>query len=94
PTAKYLKYLHDNHKISLDYVFGGSMEMFRNTGDEENPPPDFGRYKEDVDELNQYMAHMPPALFAVLGFFSEYKMKNRQLIKEYYPQTDNEKQDE
>jgi transcriptional regulator with XRE-family HTH domain len=90
PTSKYLRYLHDNNNINIHYVFGSEPDMFRKKPGDSPKPPEFGKYKEDVDEMNIYMAKMPPVLFAMLGFFSEYKMKNRQLIKEHFSKFEDE----
>ena len=84
PTAKYLKYLHDKHNISLHYIFCSDGRMFRPEEDED-VAPDFGKFREEVDELLRYISRVPHALYAVLGFFTEYKIKNKQLIAELFP---------
>ncbi len=82
PTTKYLQYLHDNHNVSLHYILGSDGRMFR-PKEEDGVKPDFGRYAEDIDELLYHMARIPHAMYAVLGFFAEYKLEHRQLIKEF-----------
>lgn len=81
PTSKYLHYLHDQHNVNLNYVFSGEGRMFRPTPDEASP--NFGRFQEDVDELLCVMYEVPPALYAVMGFIAEYKMRNKDLIERY-----------
>lgn len=78
PTSKYLNYLHDRHKVNLNYVFGSEGRKFR-TGAEKTP--NFGMLQEEVDKLLCFMAEMPHALYAVLGFFTEYKLTNKELIE-------------
>jgi transcriptional regulator with XRE-family HTH domain len=82
PTAKYMRYLHDTHNVSLNFVFGSDGRMFRPT-EEEGVTPDFGRYAEDIDELLYYLSRVPHALYSVLGFFAQYKIEHRELVKEY-----------
>lgn len=78
PTTKYLAYLHDHHKVNLNYVFGGEGRMFR-AGSAKIP--DFGMMQGEVDNLLRLMGDVPTALFAVLGFGAEYQLKNKELIE-------------
>lgn len=87
PTAKYLRYLHETHNISLNYIFGSDDEMYCPTEEERKNKPDFGRYTSDVEEMLQLMGEMPHAMFAMLGAFSEYKMKNKALIGQHHQET-------
>ncbi|MCP4156896.1 MAG: helix-turn-helix transcriptional regulator [bacterium] len=82
PTARYLKFLHDKYDVSLDYVFGGSDIPFIKKDEEE--PIDFGKMKEEVEEMLLLLSQMPHALFAVLGYYSEYKINNKKLIKDFF----------
>ncbi|MCP4153896.1 MAG: helix-turn-helix transcriptional regulator, partial [bacterium] len=70
PTMKYLKYLHDEHNVSVHYIFGTDERMFRPEKKEEEKKMDFGRNTEDVDELLYYISHIPHALFALLSDFT------------------------
>jgi len=89
PTAKYLKYLHDTHHISLNFIFGSDGRML-NPRVEKNLKPDFGKYGEEIDELLLYLSRIPHALFAVLGFFAEYKINNKQLVKQFLMEKEGE----
>jgi len=80
PTSKYMRYLHDRHKVNLNFIFGGESRKFRA---EAPKAPNFGRMQEDVDELLVHMAEIPHTLFAVLGFFTEYKVMNKEVIQRY-----------
>jgi transcriptional regulator with XRE-family HTH domain len=80
PTSKYLKYLHKNHNIDLNYIFGTEGPMLRPKA-EKDVKPDFGKYAEEIEELLYYLSRLPHAMYAVLGFFTEYKLKNKHLIK-------------
>jgi transcriptional regulator with XRE-family HTH domain len=81
PTAKYLKYLHNRHNVNLNYVFDGEGRKFRPTPDE--TAPNFGKFQDEVDKLLRFMADMPHALYAVLGYFTEYKLVNHKLIEQH-----------
>ncbi|NIM15404.1 MAG: helix-turn-helix domain-containing protein [Candidatus Aminicenantes bacterium] len=82
PTAKYLKYLHNNHNINLNYIFCSDEEMYRKEKEEKY---DFGKFNEEIEELLFYLSKIPPAIYAVLGFFTEYKLKNKEIIDYYIP---------
>lgn len=81
PTAKYLKYLHSRHNVNLNSVFDGEGRKFRPTAEE--TAPNFGKFQDEVDKLLHFMADMPHALYAVLGYFTEYKMVNHKLIEQH-----------
>ncbi len=78
PTSKYLTYLHEHHKINLNYIFGSEGRMFRSGSAK---IPDFGMMQGEVDNLLRLMGDVPTALFAVLGFGAEFNMKNKELIE-------------
>lgn len=80
PTGKYIKYLYDNWNIDTNYIFDGSGEMLRTSGNKEF---DFGKYQEDVDEMLSLMSELDHTLYAMLGYFSEYQMKYADLIREF-----------
>jgi len=82
PTAKYLKYLHDIHHVSLNFIFGSDDRLHNPLG-EKNPKPDFGKHSEEIDDILSFLSRVPHALFAFLAFFAEYKINNKQLIKQY-----------
>lgn len=81
PTSKYLKYLFERHNVNLNFVFSGEGNKFRPSAIE--IAPNFGKFQDEVDKLLHLMADMPHTLYAVLGFFSEYKMTNKKLIEQY-----------
>lgn len=64
----------------LKFIFGGKSRKFRT---ETQKTPNFGRMREDVDELLDHMVEIPHTLFAVLGFFTEYKVMNKEVIQRY-----------
>jgi transcriptional regulator with XRE-family HTH domain len=80
PTSKYMRYLHDRHLVNLNYIFGSEGRKFRT---EARKAPDFGKMQEDVDELLALMGEVPHALYAVLGFFNEYKLMNKEVIQRH-----------
>lgn len=83
PTVKYLKYLHDRQNVNLNYIFTSEGDMFRIKP--EDKPPDFGKFQEEVDDLLTHMAAAPSVLYAVMGFFSEYKVDHEGLLKKTIP---------
>ncbi|HLP57972.1 MAG TPA: helix-turn-helix transcriptional regulator [Candidatus Deferrimicrobium sp.] len=82
PTSKYLKYLFVRHNVNLNFVFSGEGNKFRPTAEETTP--NFGKFQDEVDKLLHFMADMPHTLYAVLGFFTEYKMVNKNLIEQHF----------
>ncbi|HLP44643.1 MAG TPA: helix-turn-helix transcriptional regulator [Candidatus Kapabacteria bacterium] len=82
PTSKYLKYLFARHNVNLNFVFSGEGNKFRPTAEETTP--NFGKFQDEVDKLLHFMADMPHTLYAVLGFFTEYKMINKNLIEQHF----------
>jgi transcriptional regulator with XRE-family HTH domain len=82
PTSKYLRYLHDRHDINLNFVFCSEGRMLR-MSEEEKGRLDFGKYQEEVNEMLGLISKMPHALYAVLGFFMEYKINNEKLITNF-----------
>ncbi len=85
PTMKYLKYLHDQHNVSVHYIFVTDERMFRpEKKEEEEEKMDFGRNTEDVDELLYYISHIPHSLFALLSDFTRYKIEHANIISDYF----------
>lgn len=83
PSSKYLKELALRFNVSTDYIFTGRGEMFIPSEEDKKQEMDFGRYGEDIDELLFYMKQVPNALFAVLHFFSDYKVEHEDFLKKY-----------
>jgi transcriptional regulator with XRE-family HTH domain len=86
PTSKFLKYLHDDLNVNLNYIFKGEGRMFRPT--QEEGFPDFGELHGQVMEMLKFMAEMPHAVYAVLGFMTEYKIMNKELIDRHLAEHD------
>jgi len=81
PTTKYLRFLHDELNVNLNYIFNGEGWMFRPTPEER--APDFGQLQDQVGEMLGFIRDMPHALYAVLGFVAEYKLMNKELIERH-----------
>jgi transcriptional regulator with XRE-family HTH domain len=86
PTTKYLRYLHNRHNVNLNFLFCSEGRKFRPLP--KDVPPDFGRLQDEVDKLLRAMEEMPHLLYAVLGFFTEYKLMNKELIERQRTQKD------
>lgn len=84
PTSRYMRYLHDHRSVNLNYIFSGNGWMFRTPP--KGVPPDFGRFQEEVLELLNLMAEIPPALYSVIAFFSEYRLRSKDIIEMYRAQ--------
>jgi transcriptional regulator with XRE-family HTH domain len=57
--------------------------MSKATGISRSYLSDFGKHNEEIDELLVFLASVPHAIYAFLAFFAEYKINNKQLIKQY-----------
>ncbi|MCP5105896.1 MAG: helix-turn-helix domain-containing protein [bacterium] len=78
PTSKYLNYLSHRHNVDLNYIFRGEGRKFMPKAEE--AAPNFGKFQEEVDTLLRFMVEMPAVRYAVLGFFAEYQLRNRELF--------------
>jgi transcriptional regulator with XRE-family HTH domain len=83
PSSKYMKELVVTFGVSADYIFSGKGEMFFKNEDDLKEIYDFGKFNEDVQEMLFYMKKVPNALFAVLEFFTDYKVKKEDFLKKY-----------
>lgn len=90
PSTKYLFKLQEKYGVSIDYIFTGEGEMFLKSRERNNALMDFGPYQRDIDELISTMSRMPTAMFAVLQFFSEYKIEKEALIAKSLNRTEGE----
>jgi transcriptional regulator with XRE-family HTH domain len=81
PGAAILHTLNVEFDVSLDWVIANEGQMFypREKGKREEVM-DFGPYGDEVRELLVYMDKVPMIKHAVLGFFLEYKAKNKDYI--------------
>lgn len=83
PSSKYLFYLIENFSADINYIYTGRGEMFLKSEEEEGKPYDFGKYEEEINDLLYHITRIPNALYAVLGFFSDYKVNKEKFIKNY-----------
>lgn len=83
PASKYLIYLSLAHNVSIDFVLTGRGRMFIEAVDILKSAYDFGKHKDEIDELLGLMALIPNALYSVLAYFTEYKESKEALIKKY-----------
>lgn len=81
PNPFMLNVLKSDFNISLDWLICGDGEMFVSSSSEKiGGLPDFGVHMNEVQDLLFYMKRVPMVLHQVLGFFLNYKAKNRKLI--------------
>ncbi len=83
PSSKYLKELVVTFGVSTDYIFTGNGEMFLEDKENWKDMYDFGKFNEDVHEMLFYMKKVPNTLFAVLEFFTDYKVKKQDFLEKY-----------
>jgi hypothetical protein len=66
PASKYMIYLHNKHKVNLNYIFGGEKRKFRlGTGDN---PPDFGSLQGLVYNMLRLMDGSAYVCFSILAY--------------------------
>jgi transcriptional regulator with XRE-family HTH domain len=82
PTSKYLKHLHDHHNVNLNFIFCSDGRMFR-PSKEEAAIYHFGKYQEEMEEMLHLVTKVPSVMYAILGFFLEYRIRNKDFIEEY-----------
>lgn len=85
PTSKYLIHLHDKYRVNLNYIFGSDGRMFRREAGEE---VNFGKFQDEVDEMLYMMNKVHSVLYSVLGYYSRFKIKNKDLIREELESSD------
>ncbi len=76
PNSKFLKHLSGQHNVSIDYIFNGWGSRLLPNPEEYEMYYKFGKFEEEIREVLYYMIHEPHALYALLGFFTEYKLKH------------------
>lgn len=83
PGAAILSALKIEFDVSLDWLIANEGRMFHQREGkrgEIEEKMDFGPYSGEVRELLVYMNKVPMIKHAVLGFFLEYKAKNKDYI--------------
>jgi transcriptional regulator with XRE-family HTH domain len=92
PNSKYLIYLFKRHNVNLHYILGGKGERFNPPDKERMLYYNFGKFEEEIKELLYYITNVPHALYAVLGFFAEYKVDNAGYLEKFTGEKENEKE--
>lgn len=84
PGAEILNTLHSKFDISLDWLLTGSGDMYtRQTPEEPEAVEEsitLGDYPDEMKDLLLHMNGVPMVKHAVLGFFIEYKTRNKNFI--------------
>ncbi len=85
PGAGILNTMRMKFDVSLDWLVTNKGDMFiRDLESNANEKPEFvnlGDYPEEMKELLVHMDKVPMVKHAILGFFIEYKTKNKKLIE-------------
>jgi transcriptional regulator with XRE-family HTH domain len=80
PQATILHTLRKKFNISLDWLIADEGEMYPEEKKEMIDVSNFGEYTEEIREMLRYMEEVPMLKHALLGFFIEYKVKNKNII--------------
>jgi len=81
-TAKYLKYLAENHNVNLNYIFFPDERVFRvNEKEELNGLFDF---EPNLRDLLLYIRKIPHAKHVMLAYFCQYRIEYEHIIRAYF----------
>lgn len=81
PNPTIMHILKSDFNISLDWLVCGDGEMLiSNRPEKIEGLPDFDVHAKEIHDLLFYMKRVPMVLHQVLGFFLNYKAKNREVI--------------
>ncbi len=89
PNSKYLKYLFDAHNVNIHFILSGEGPMFNISREEQKRLYNFGKYEEEIKDLLYHITNVPHALYAVLGFFTEYKVDSEKFLEKYLAKKEN-----
>jgi len=73
PSSVYLFGLLDQFKVNINYILTGNGGMFLDRSDSTD---------DEVREMFYMLENVSLVKYAVLGFFIEYKTRNKDIIKE------------
>jgi len=76
PSTAYLFALIDNFKVNINYILTGDGDPFL---DHRNKSED----EKDMDELFSLMKKEKMLRYSILGYYYEYKKRNRDFIAEF-----------
>ena len=82
PQATILHTLRTKFNISLDWLISNEGEMYLNENKELIDTANFGEYADEVRDMLFHMENVPMIKHALLGYFIEYKVKNKKIIDE------------
>jgi transcriptional regulator with XRE-family HTH domain len=90
PGALILNTLRIKFNVSLDWLITNNGKMFLRDIEKREPEQriDFGPSSGEIKELLSYMEKVPMVKHAILGFFLEYKLKNRKIIQDALEETE------
>jgi transcriptional regulator with XRE-family HTH domain len=84
PRPEILNTLRSRFNVSLDWLVTETGDMFvSDTGDDSGDQKDtvsLGDYPGEMKDLLLHMSRVPMVKHAVLGFFIEYKVRNKKFI--------------
>ncbi len=83
PSSRYLLQLAVKYHVRLDFIFTGEGNLLHPENREIISPESFGRYSEEVYDLLRHMLKVPAVFYAVLHFFSIYKVEKEAFIHQW-----------
>lgn len=81
PGPTVLSTLKSEFNVSLDWLVTGIGDMFNRSSQGKPEKLDFGPDAQEVWDLLEHMIKLPMVKHAILGFFSEYKIKNKRILE-------------
>ena len=80
PQATILHTMRKEFNISLDWLIADEGEMYPKEKKEIIDVANFGEYTDEIRDMLFHMEKVPMLKHALLGFFIEYKIKNKKII--------------
>ena len=80
PHALVLKNLSAVFDVSMEWFFTGKGVMIRSLAKQSSQEWDFGRDEKFVQKMLEKMYKIPPLRYAILSFFDEYYVKNKEFF--------------
>lgn len=90
PNPTVLNILKTKFNISLDWLITDHGKMFQADNIESSRAMDFGEHTEEIKDLMYHMEQIPMVRHTVLGFYFDYKEKNKKIIKEFLEELEQE----
>jgi transcriptional regulator with XRE-family HTH domain len=91
PNPNVLNILRTQFNISLDWLITDQGKMANVDKVDNSSVLEFGEHTEEIKDLLYHMGRIPMVRHTVLGFYFDYKEKNKKIIKEFLEELGQEK---